>query len=190
MNQRADFPARNHLFHAINASMNNVSRSRTHLPFHWPDPPFHIVLVEPEIPPNAGSVARICAATGSPLHLIEPLGFQLTDATMKRAGLDYWDHVELHRHASWDAFLEAVRPTRFFLFSTAGIRSHFDIAFAPGDCLVFGNESKGLPDALLREWTERVVGIPQRTDRVRSLNLANCVGIALYEALRQVRNTE
>ena len=147
----------------------------------------HVVLVEPEIPPNTGSVARICAATGSPLHLIEPLGFQLTDATLKRAGLDYWDHVQLHRHPSWQAFLDDIRPSRFFLFSTAGRRSHFDVAFEPGDCLVFGNESKGLPEDLLREWPDRVIGIPQRTDRVRSLNLANSVGIALYEALRQAQ---
>ncbi len=156
-------------------------------PFRWPDPPFHIILVEPEIPPNTGNIARLCAATGSALHLIEPLGFRLTDAAMKRAGLDYWEHVQLHRHSNWTSFLEAEQPTRLFFFSTTGTRAHFDAAFKPGDYLVFGNETHGLPDELLAEWRDSVIGIPQRTDRVRSLNLANTVGIALYEALRQAQ---
>jgi len=166
--------------------MNDTGRQRAHLPFHWPDPPIHIVLLEPEIPPNTGNIARLCAATGSPLHLIEPLGFQLTDAAMKRAGLDYWQHVDLQRHAGWDAFMDTIQPARFFLFSTAGQRSLFDETFQPGDCLVFGNETKGLPDALLHRWPDRVLGVPMHTTRVRSLNLANTVGLALYEALRQV----
>jgi tRNA (cytidine/uridine-2'-O-)-methyltransferase len=167
--------------------MNKVPRQRAQLPFRRPDPPFRIVLVEPEIPPNTGNIARLCAATGSPLHLIEPLGFRLTDAAMKRAGLDYWEHVELHRHPNWRAFLESEQPARLFLFSTTGTRAHFDVEFQAGDYLVFGNETKGLPDDLLAQWRDQVIGIPQLTDRVRSLNLANTVGIALYEALRQVR---
>ena len=155
------------------------------LPFHWPDAPLHVVLVEPEIPPNTGNIARLCAATGSPLHLVEPLGFRLTDGAMKRAGLDYWDRVDLHRHRDWDAFIESVDPARFFLFSTAGRRSLYDQTFAPGDCLVFGSETRGLPDALLARWPDRVVGVPMRPGGVRSLNLANTVAIALYEGLRQ-----
>ncbi len=165
--------------------MTSTERQRYQLPFRWPDPPFHIVLLEPEIPPNTGNIARLCAATASALHLIEPLGFRLTDSAMKRAGLDYWKDVQLRRHADWQAFLDTVRPARFFLFSTAGRRSCYETSFQPGDCLVFGNESTGLPASLLSEWPDRVVGVPQRTDRVRSLNLANTVGIALYEALRQ-----
>ena len=151
----------------------------------WPSPPLQVVLHEPEIPPNTGSVARICAATGSPLHLIEPLGFSTSDAALKRAGLDYWAHVEMQRHAHWQAFLDAQQPQRFFLFSTAGTRSFFDVAYKPGDCLVFGCETRGLPDELLQQWPDRVVNVPMLCNRVRSLNLANTVGIALYEALRQ-----
>lgn len=106
---------------------------------------------------------------------------------MKRAGLDYWEQVDLHRHAGWDTFIETVQPSRFFLFSTTGQRSFFEVAYQPGDCLVFGSETKGLPDALLQRWPDQVLGIPQQNDRVRSLNLANTVGIALYEALRQIQ---
>lgn len=164
-----------------------IHRRRWDHPFHWPAPPLHVVLVEPEIPPNTGNIARCCAATGSVLHLIEPLGFQLTDSAMRRAGLDYWQHVELHRHVNWSSFIETVQPTRLHLFSTAGRHSLFNTAFQPGDFLVFGSETKGLPDELLKDDPDRVVGLPMRTDRVRSLNLSTTVGIALYEALRQVQ---
>lgn len=167
--------------------MSDTPRQRAKLPFRWPQPPMRIVLVEPEIPPNTGNIARLCAATGSSLHLIEPLGFQLTDAAMKRAGLDYWEHVDMHRHASWDHFMESVQPIRFHLFSTAGNRSLFEAGFLPGDCLVFGKETKGLPETLLQQWPDRVLGVPMQNEHVRSLNLSTTVGIALYEALRQAQ---
>ena len=154
------------------------------VPFRWPDPPLHVVLVEPEIPPNTGAIARLCAATATPLHLVEPLGFRLTDRALRRAGLDYWDAVELHRHRSAEEWF-AVAPPRFHLFSTAGARSYFEADFQPGDALVFGSESTGLPDSWLERWPDRVLAIPLRADRVRSLNLATAVAAALYEALRQ-----
>ncbi len=163
-------------------------RTRWEHPFQWPDPPLSIVLVEPEIPPNTGNIARCCAATGSPLHLVEPLGFRLTDTAMKRAGLDYWSHVDVQRHLNWEAFIQKIQPPRLHLFSTSGKRSFFDTTFREGDYLVFGSETKGLPDALLQEWPDHVIGLPMRLDRVRSLNLANAVGIALYEALRQIQS--
>lgn len=154
-------------------------------PFHWPEPPFHVVLVEPEIPPNTGNIARLCAATGCPLHLVEPLGFTIDDAKLKRAGLDYWDSITPRIHANLDAYFAATRPERFFLFSTGGSRSLFDTAFEPGDHLVFGSETRGLPDHLLAQHRDRIVGIPLQTRHVRSLNLSTAAGIAVYEALRQ-----
>lgn len=163
-----------------------MHRRRAELPFRWPSPPLRIVLVEPEIPPNTGNIARLCAATGSALHLVEPLGFRLTDRHLRRAGLDYWPHVELHRHADFARFLEEVRPPRLFLFSTAGATAYTDAAFQPGDALVFGSESRGLPAALLEAHRDRVLGIPMQTRHVRSLNLADSAAIVLYEALRQI----
>jgi tRNA (cytidine/uridine-2'-O-)-methyltransferase len=157
---------------------------RVELPFDWPDPPFHVVLVHPEIAPNTGAIARLCAATGSPLHLIEPLGFRLTDRALRRAGLDYWHSVDLHRHRSWDDWM-AVAPAGFHLMSTAGRASIYDRSFRPGDALVFGSETSGLSDEILARWPDRVCGIPLKADRVRSLNLATATAIVLYEALRQ-----
>lgn len=154
------------------------------LPFRWPEPPLRIVLVEPEIPPNTGAIARLCAATGTPLELVEPLGFRLTDRAMKRAGLDYWDAVELRRHTNLAAWLDAA-PSRFHLFSTGGTRSHLDLRYRPGDALVFGSEGAGLPASLLAAYPDRVAGIPMRPGPVRSLNLATAAAIVLYEALRQ-----
>lgn len=168
--------------------MRHVHTRRSDVVFAWPDPPFHIVLVTPEIPPNTGNIARLCAATGTRLHLVEPLGFQLTDAKLRRAGLDYWDSIRPEVHASWGAMLETVRPKRLWLFSTAGQKSHFDAAFEPGDALVFGSETRGLPDALLADYPDRVLTIPLQTEHVRSLNLSTAAGIALYEALRQTRS--
>jgi tRNA (cytidine/uridine-2'-O-)-methyltransferase len=146
--------------------------------------PFRIVLVEPEIPPNTGSVARSCAATGSALHLIEPLGFRIDDRSLKRAGIDYWHLVEVHTHPSFTAFREAHATTRLHLFSSEAERSYLDADFAPGDALVFGKESVGLPRELLRAHPDRVWGIPT-SGRVRSLNLSNAVSIVLFEALRK-----
>ncbi len=165
--------------------MKHGHSRRSDLPFARPDPPFRVVLVNPEIPPNTGNVARLCAATGTELHLVEPMGFKITDAKLKRAGLDYWDAINVRRHASFEAFLADGRPSRLFLFSTGGARSYLDVAYAPGDTLVFGCETKGLPDALLRQFPDSVVCIPIRTDHVRSLNLSSSVAVAVYEALRQ-----
>ena len=159
---------------------------RFDLPFCWPDPPFSVVLVEPEIPQNTGNIARLCAATGSPLHLVGPLGFQTHDRALRRAGVDYWDAVQVSREVNFAQYLEERQPPRFFLFSTAGERSFFDVEYQPGDAFVFGSEGKGLPDALLAAYPDRVLQIPMKTERVRSLNLANSVSIVLYEALRQV----
>lgn len=157
---------------------------KSDLPFPWPDPPLDVVLVHPEIPPNTGAIARLCAATGTPLHLVEPLGFRLTDRTMRRAGLDYWDAVDLHRHAGLDAWRREA-PARFHLFSTGAPRSYLDATFRPGDALVFGSETSGLPAEFLTAHPDCVLGIPMRPGRVRSLNLATAVAIVLYEALRQ-----
>lgn len=159
-----------------------INRLRT----KWPVPPFQVVLVEPEIPPNTGTIARLCAATGTRLHLVGPLGFRLTDSAVRRAGLDYWQSVDLARHRDYAAFATRAAGGTCYYFSTGGGRSYLDVSYRPGDYLVFGNESQGLPDALLNAHPDAVLGIPIMGDRVRSLNLANAVAIALYEALRQV----
>jgi tRNA (cytidine/uridine-2'-O-)-methyltransferase len=153
--------------------------------------PLNVVLVEPEIPPNTGNIARLCAATGSVLHLVHPLGFSTDEKAVRRAGLDYWHLVDVREHASLAA-LESTRPptSARYLFSgrvTSGIEplNYLDVRFAPGDYLMFGRESAGLPADLLGAHPEQIVGIPM-PGAVRSLNLANAVGIALYEALRQL----
>jgi tRNA (cytidine/uridine-2'-O-)-methyltransferase len=146
----------------------------------------HVALWEPEIPPNTGNVARLCAATGVPLHLIGRLGFRLDDRHLRRAGLDYWDAVDLRRHASL-ADLEAALPaSRLICFSARATRRYTDLAYHPGDCLLFGSESRGLPPSLLARHAEHTVCLPMPSGHVRSLNLATAVGIALYEALRQL----
>jgi tRNA (cytidine/uridine-2'-O-)-methyltransferase len=147
--------------------------------------PFHIVLVEPEIPPNTGNIARLCAATGTILHLVGPLGFSLEDRYLRRAGLDYWDAVDLHR---WDSLtdLAAAHPGgRWWYTSKKATRSHVQADFLPGDLLVFGKETEGLPESLLAENAERALRIPIFSPVVRSLNLSTAAGIVLYEALRQ-----
>lgn len=167
--------------------MKHAHSRKGDLPFPWPAPPLQVVLVEPEIPPNTGNIARLCAATGTALHLVEPLGFKITDPQLKRAGLDYWDSVLVGRHANFEAYLSAVKPQRFFLFSTGATQSYFDASFNPGDALVFGCETRGLPEALLKAHPEQVFGIPIRTEHVRSLNLSSAVAIVVYEALRQLK---
>lgn len=147
-------------------------------------PAFQIVLVEPEIPPNTGAVARTCAATGSRLHLIRPLGFKIDEQAVRRAGLDYWHLVDLHVHDTFEAFRSEVPQPRLHLFSSGAERSYLDADFAPGDALVFGKESVGLPRELLEAHPERVWGIPT-SGGVRSLNLSNSVAIVLFEALRK-----
>jgi tRNA (cytidine/uridine-2'-O-)-methyltransferase len=147
-------------------------------------PAFRVVLVEPEIPPNTGAIARTCAATGSPLHLIEPLGFRIDDRALKRAGIDYWHLVEVHTHPSLASFVEAFPAPRMHFMSSEAERSYLDADLQPGDALVFGKESVGLPRELLRAHPDRVWGIPT-SGRVRSLNLSNAVAIVLFDALRR-----
>jgi tRNA (cytidine/uridine-2'-O-)-methyltransferase len=148
--------------------------------------PLHIVLVEPQIPPNTGNVARLCAATGSALHLVEPLGFSIDDRALKRAGLDYWDALAVVMHPSLDAFFERYPPARCWLLSTRATRSYRGAPFAAGDALVFGKETAGLPAATLSAHPERCLRIPMRAGAVRSINLATSAGIVAYEALAQL----
>lgn len=146
-----------------------------------------IVLVEPQIPQNTGSIARTCAATDTPLHLVGPLGFDLSEKAVRRAGLDYWPHVKLARHGTWEDYLESKSPRRVWLFSKFGTRLYTTADFAHEDALVFGSETKGLgEDFLSRYPTDQILRIPIVTDYVRSLNLSNAVSIALYEARRQL----
>jgi tRNA (cytidine/uridine-2'-O-)-methyltransferase len=146
----------------------------------------HVALVEPEIPPNTGNVARLCAATRTPLHVVGVTGFRLDDRAVRRAGLDYWPEVELRRHRDLEALKTALQPgARLLYLTTKAERSYAEWPFADGDCLVFGPETRGLPEELLRANWERCLTIPMPNPRVRSLNLATSVGIVLYEALRQ-----
>lgn len=145
---------------------------------------FHIVLVEPEIPQNAGNIARTCAATGAHLHMIRPLGFEVTDKYLKRAGLDYWDLVKVSYYDSFDELKAQYPDGRFFFFTTKGRKRHSDVAFQDGDFLVFGKETKGLPEELLLKHKGECLRIPMFSE-ARSLNLGNSAAIALYEALRQ-----
>jgi tRNA (cytidine/uridine-2'-O-)-methyltransferase len=147
----------------------------------------NVVLVEPEIPPNTGNVARLCAATRSVLHLIEPFGFKLDDSQLKRAGMDYWQQVEWHRWKNWAEFESAHRAstTRFWFVESGGGRKYNDVKFLPGDFLIFGRETAGLPKPLLEKDPERWLRIPMFNENSRSLNLSNCVALVLFEALRQ-----
>jgi len=144
---------------------------------------FNVILVEPEIPPNTGNIGRLCLATGSTLHLVKPLGFSLDDRELKRAGLDYWPEVDVRL---WDSFA-ALRTThsqaRFFLLTTKSERPYYKVRFRTGDFLVFGRETKGLPESLLAAHREELLTIPMQG--TRSLNLATAVGIVLFEAVRQ-----
>jgi tRNA (cytidine/uridine-2'-O-)-methyltransferase len=146
----------------------------------------NIVLVEPEIPPNTGNVARLCAATRSTLHLIEPLGFKLDDAQLKRAGLDYWQHLRWHRWPDWTAFQKQLpSAARLWLIESKGPRHYAEARFEAGDYLVFGRETAGLPAALIAQYPGAWLRIPMFDTNVRSLNLSNCVALVMYEALRQ-----
>lgn len=151
----------------------------------WPDPALQVVLMEPEIPPNTGNISRSCAATGSKLHLVHPLGFDLSEKAVRRAGLDYWPHVDLHEHDSLEACLQQPHRKVWYL-STKATRKYTDADFGPGDMLVFGPETRGLPEDILEAAGARALTIPMQTHAVRSLNLATSVGIVLFEALRQV----
>jgi tRNA (cytidine/uridine-2'-O-)-methyltransferase len=147
----------------------------------------HVVLVEPEIPPNTGNIARLCAATFTPLHLVGKLGFRTDDKAVRRAGLDYWDEVEIHYHLNLEALYQALPECRFLYFTTKAQRLYTDWQYAAGDCLVFGRETRGLAEDLLQANWDRCLTIPMLNRKVRSLNLATSVGIVLYEALRQLQ---
>jgi tRNA (cytidine/uridine-2'-O-)-methyltransferase len=167
--------------------MRFSDRKRVELDFQWLEVPMNIVLVEPSIPPNTGNISRLCAATGSRLHLIEPLGFDVSEKAVRRAGLDYWDSVDITIYPNFDTFLNQNSKGRKYFFSTAGKKSFYSADFKPGDYLIFGNETCGLPDEIIdAQAADRVLNIPIKLDNVRSLNLSNCAAIVLYEALRQI----
>lgn len=147
----------------------------------------HIVLWEPEIPPNTGNIARLCAATGTRLHLVGRLGFRLDDRTLKRAGCDYWPAVDVEFHDTLEALEAHFDPARIFCLSARVQTPYTRAKFQDGDCLVFGSESRGLPESFLARHAKRAFVIPMPTSKVRSLNLATAAGIVLYEAMRQVR---
>lgn len=150
------------------------------------DPPLHVVLVSPRIPPNTGNVARMCAVTGCRLELVEPLGFSIADRDLRRAGLDYWHKVFLALHSDWEAYLAASAGARRWLFTSHARLTHWDAPFTPGDHLVFGSEPGGLPSYILEGGEGTPVSIPM-VSGVRSLNLSTAAGIGVYEALRRIR---
>lgn len=148
----------------------------------------HVALWEPEIPPNTGNIARLCAATGAMLHLIGRTGFRLDDRHLRRAGLDYWPDVTLQTHLTLDEFSAALRASRVHAVSTRGTIPYTQVHYQSGDCFLFGSESKGLPSAVHDRYAGKILTIPMPAGRVRSLNLATAVGIVLYEALRQLHD--
>ena len=148
--------------------------------------PLHIVLIHPEIPHNTGAIGRVCVGLGCPLHLIRPLGFHLSEQYIKRAGLDYWDHLQLSLHDNWQSFLDEVKPPRVFFLSTRGKRSLYESRFEAGDALAFGSESSGLPSDFYERYEDRLFKIPMPGEHARSINLANAVSIAAYESYRQL----
>lgn len=145
----------------------------------------HVALIEPEIPPNTGNIARLCGATFTALHLVGKLGFRVDEKAVRRAGLDYWDEVEIHYHRNIEALYGFLPHCRFLYYSTKAERLYTDWIYQPDECLVFGRETRGLPEELLHANWDRCLRIPMPNPKVRSLNLATSVGIALYEALRQ-----
>jgi tRNA (cytidine/uridine-2'-O-)-methyltransferase len=147
----------------------------------------HIVLVEPEIPPNTGSIARLCGATDTTLDLVHPLGFKVDNKHLRRAGLDYWPHVNINHWKSLDALLQQNDEQSLYFLTTKTNRSYTDARFKPGDKLIFGKETKGLPEDILTLYSDRCLTIPMSNSNIRSLNLAMAAGIVLYEALRQIR---
>jgi tRNA (cytidine/uridine-2'-O-)-methyltransferase len=146
----------------------------------------HIALYEPEIPPNTGNIARLCAATRTALHIVGPTGFRMDDRTLKRAGLDYWEHVDLYRHIGLTELYEHLAGSRFLYLTTKSDRPYTEWNYADGDCLVFGPETRGLPEDVLKANPDRCLTIPMPNPNVRSLNLSSSVGIVLYEAIRQL----
>ena len=146
----------------------------------------HVALIEPEIPPNTGNIARMCAATFTPLHLVGKLGFRTDDKAVRRAGLDYWSEVDLRHHLNIDGLYSALPECRFLYFTTKAQRAYTDFHYEAGDCLIFGRETRGLPEELLEANWDRCLTIPMPNTKVRSLNLATSVGIVLFEAIRQL----
>jgi tRNA (cytidine/uridine-2'-O-)-methyltransferase len=149
----------------------------------------HVALIQPQIPPNTGNIARLCAATDTSLHLVEPLGFSLEDSELKRAGLDYWHAVDLWVHPDWFAFRDAINRDRCLYFSANAELSFWDAPYEANSCLVFGSETEGMPTRILEKHPERCFTIPMR-GQVRSLNLATAAGIVLYEAIRTTVRSE
>jgi tRNA (cytidine/uridine-2'-O-)-methyltransferase len=147
---------------------------------------FHVALVEPEIPPNTGNIARLCAATFTHLHIVGVPAFRMDDRTLKRAGLDYWDEVVLHRHENLDGLYSVLPDSRFLYFTTKSKVSYTTWKFRDNDCLIFGPETRGLPTDILASDPNRCLTIPMANENVRSLNLANSVAIVLFEAIRQI----
>ncbi len=148
--------------------------------------PIHVALLNPEIHPNTGNIARLCAANGISLHLVGSLGFRIDERSVRRAGLDYWPYVDLHREADFEELKSELPASRFFYFSAHAVRLYTEVEYRFGDCLVFGPESKGLPRELLEKNRHCALKIPMLAPHVRSLNLATAVGIAVYETLRQI----
>ncbi len=148
---------------------------------------FHVALYEPEIPPNTGNIARLCAATLTWLHIVGVTGFRMDDRTLKRSGLDYWNEVHLQRHLDLEALMTELPASRMLYLTTKAERLYTDWEYKAGDCLVFGPETRGLPSEVLETNPENCLTVPMPNQNVRSLNLATTVGIVLYEALRQVR---
>ena len=146
----------------------------------------HVALVEPEIPPNTGNIARLCAATFTDLHIVGATGFRLDAKAVKRAGLDYWDEVKIRRHVDLENLRQALPDSRFLYFTTKSEKLYTNWRYEKNDCLVFGRETRGLPEDLLKANWERALTIPMPNPNVRSLNLATSVGVVLYEALRQI----
>lgn len=145
----------------------------------------HIVLYEPVIPQNTGSIARLAACTGTVLHLIHPLGFQVDEAAVKRAGLDYWPHVDIREHESWNAFIEKEQPRDLFFLTKFAKKPHTEAKYGFNPYLVFGSETTGLPPFIHEKFADHLYKVPMRTNLVRSLNLAQCVAVVTYEALRE-----
>ena len=148
--------------------------------------PLNVVLVRPEIPHNTGAIGRLCVGLDCRLHLVRPLGFHLSDKYVQRAGLDYWEALALTVHDSWERFLADERPERLFFLSTHGTRSLYDARFQAGDYLIFGSEGSGLPKELYERYADALFKIPMPGEHARSINLANAVSIAVYEAYRQL----
>ena len=150
---------------------------------------FTIALIEPKIPPNTGNIARLCGATKCRLDLVGELGFSIDDKQVRRAGLDYWEFVEVNHYPNREEYLAKLDPERIHLLTTKAKTTHFEASFQPGDTLIFGAETSGLSDEILTRWPNRQLTIPMASENIRSLNLSNSVSIVLYEAIRQVEYT-